>query len=35
MKGWKKIYEAKDPPKQARVAILISGNIDFKLTMIK
>jgi exonuclease III len=34
VKGWK-IYQANGPPKQARVAILISDKVDFKLTMIK
>jgi hypothetical protein len=32
MKGWKKIYQANGPPKQAGVAILISDKVDFKLT---
>jgi exonuclease III len=35
MKGWKKIYKASGPPKQAGVAILISDKGDFKPTMIK
>jgi hypothetical protein len=35
VKGWKKIYQANDPSKQTRVAILISGKVDFKLTLIK
>jgi hypothetical protein len=30
MKGWKKIYQANGPPKQAGVAILISDKVDFK-----
>jgi hypothetical protein len=34
MKGWK-IYQATDPRKQARVGILISDKVDFKLTFIK
>jgi exonuclease III len=34
VKGWK-IYQADGPPKQARVAILISDKVDFKLTLIK
>jgi hypothetical protein len=34
MKGWKKIYQANGPPKQARVAILISDKVDFKSTLI-
>jgi exonuclease III len=35
VKGWKKIYQANGPPKQAGVAIVISNKIDFKLTLIK
>jgi hypothetical protein len=35
MKGWKKIYQANGPPKQAGVAILISNKGDFKPTLIK
>jgi exonuclease III len=35
VKGWKKIYQANGPGKQAGVAILISGKVDFKLTLIK
>jgi hypothetical protein len=35
VKGWKKIYQANVPPKQAGVAILISDKVDFKLTLIK
>jgi hypothetical protein len=35
MKGWKKIYQANGPRKQAGVAILISDKVDFKLTLIK
>jgi exonuclease III len=35
VKGWKKIYQANSPPKQAGVAILISDKVDFKLTLIK
>jgi exonuclease III len=33
--GWKKIYQANGPRKQAGVAILISDKVDFKLTLIK
>jgi hypothetical protein len=33
MKGWKKIYQANGPQKQA--AILISDKVEFKLTLIK
>jgi hypothetical protein len=35
VKGWKKIYQANGPRKQAGVPILISDKIDFKLTWIK
>jgi hypothetical protein len=35
VKGWKKIYQANGPPKQARLSILISDKVDFKLTVIK
>jgi hypothetical protein len=35
VKGWKKIYQASGPPKQAGIAILISDKVDFKLTLIK
>jgi exonuclease III len=35
VKGWKKIYQANGPQKQAGVAILISDKVDFKLTLIK
>jgi hypothetical protein len=35
VKGWKKIYQANGPQKQAEVAILISKKVDFKLTLIK
>jgi exonuclease III len=34
MKGWKKIYQAHGPQKQARVAILISDKVDFKPALI-
>jgi hypothetical protein len=33
--GWKKIDQANDPPKQVRVAILISDKVDFKPTLVK
>jgi exonuclease III len=33
--GWKKVYQANGPPKQARVAILISDKVDFKVTLVK
>jgi hypothetical protein len=35
MKGWKKIYQANGPRKQAGVAILISDKVDLKPTLIK
>jgi hypothetical protein len=35
VKGWKKIYQANGPPKQSRVAILISNKVDVKPTLIK
>jgi hypothetical protein len=35
VKVWKKIHQAKGPQKQAGVAILTSGKVDFKLTLIK
>jgi hypothetical protein len=35
MKGWKKIYQANGPQKQAGVAILVSDKVDFKATLIK
>jgi exonuclease III len=35
MKGWKKIYQANGPRKQAGVAIFISDKVDFKPTLIK
>jgi exonuclease III len=35
MKGWKKIYQANGPRKQAGVVILISDKVDFKHTLIK
>jgi exonuclease III len=35
MKGWKEIYKANGPPKQAGVAILISDKVNFKLTLVK
>jgi exonuclease III len=35
MKGWKKIYQANGPWKQAGIAILISNKVDFKPTLIK
>jgi hypothetical protein len=35
LKGWKKIYQANGPHKQAGEAIFISDKEDFKLTLIK
>jgi exonuclease III len=31
LKGWKNIYQANGPPKQAVVSILISDKVNFKL----
>jgi exonuclease III len=35
VKAWKKIHQANGPRKQAGVSILISGKVDFQLTLIK
>jgi exonuclease III len=35
VKGWKKIYQANGPQKQAEEAIRILDKVDFKLTLIK
>jgi hypothetical protein len=35
VKGWKKIYQANSPWKQTGVAILISDEVDFKLTLVR
>jgi hypothetical protein len=35
VKGWNKIYQANDLPKQAEVAIFISDKIEFRLTLVK
>jgi hypothetical protein len=35
VKGWKKIYQAYGPQKQAGVAILILDKVDFKPTLSK
>jgi exonuclease III len=35
VKGWKNIYQANGPQKQAGVAILTLDKVDFKLTLIK
>jgi exonuclease III len=35
VKGWKKIYEVSGSRKQARIPILISDKVDFKLTLLK
>jgi exonuclease III len=32
--GWKKIYQANGPPKNAGIAIFIMDKVDFKLTLI-
>jgi exonuclease III len=34
VKGWRKIYQANGPCKQAGVAIFTSDKVDFKLTLI-
>jgi exonuclease III len=35
VKGWKQVFQANGPKKQARVGILISNKIDFKTKVIK
>jgi hypothetical protein len=35
VKGYKNIYQANGPPKQAGVAIVISYKADFNLTLVK
>jgi exonuclease III len=35
VKGWKKIYQANGSPKQVKVAVLFSDNVDFKPTLIQ
>jgi exonuclease III len=35
MKGWKKIYQASGPQKQAGVAIFISDKVNIKPTLMK
>jgi mRNA deadenylase 3'-5' endonuclease subunit Ccr4 len=35
VKGWKKIYQAIGPQKQAGIAILILDKVDFKPILIK
>jgi exonuclease III len=35
VKGWRNIYQANSPGKQAGVTILISDKVDFKPTLIK
>jgi hypothetical protein len=35
VKGWKKIFQANGPKKQAEVTILISDKINFQLKVIK
>ena len=35
VKGWKKIFHANGDQKKARVSILISDNIDFKIKAVK
>jgi hypothetical protein len=35
VKGWKRIYQANGPPKQAGMPMLTSDKVDFKPTLIK
>jgi hypothetical protein len=35
VKGWKKVFQANGPHKQAEVAILISDKVDFRLKSIR
>jgi exonuclease III len=35
VKGWKKIYQANGPPRQAGIAIVALDKLDFKLTLVK
>jgi hypothetical protein len=35
VKGWKKLYQADGPLKQAGVAILISNKVDFKPKLLR
>jgi exonuclease III len=35
VKGWKKVFQANGPPKQAEVAVLISAKVDFRLKYIR
>jgi exonuclease III len=35
VKGWNKIYQVNDSPKQAGVAILILDKVNFKPTLVK
>ena len=35
IKGWKKIFQANGPRKEAGVAILVLNKVDFKPTLIK
>jgi exonuclease III len=35
VKGWKKIYQANGPPKQAGVAILISDKVDSESKLVR
>jgi hypothetical protein len=35
VKGWKKVFQANGPHKQARVDILISDKVDFRLKSIR
>jgi hypothetical protein len=35
VKGWEKIFQAKEPSKQSRIAILISDKVGFKPKLIR
>jgi exonuclease III len=35
VKGWKRIYQTNGPGKQAEIAILISYEVDFNLTLVR
>jgi hypothetical protein len=35
VKGWKNIYQANGPPKQAGEVIFISDNVNFKLKLVR
>jgi hypothetical protein len=35
VKGWKKIFQANDPPKQKEVTIIISDKVDLKPKLVR